>query len=117
MAYPEFFRRKVLKYREEHGLTIIETAAHFKIGDASIVRWLKKPAPSKTRNKPPVKIPNEVLRQDVEKYPDAFQYERAARLGVSESGIGRALSRLGITRKKNSATSKSRRGSTSNVPK
>jgi hypothetical protein len=40
----------------------------------------------------------EALKRDVEKYPDAYQYERAQRLGVSQRGIGYAWKRLGISR-------------------
>ena len=50
----------------------------------------------------------EALKRDVEEYPDAYHYERAQRLGVSQRGIGYALKRLGISRKKNALTSESR---------
>lgn len=53
-----------------------------------------------SRNKPATKIHPDALKGDVEKYPDAYQYERAKRLGVSQRGIGYALKRLGISRKK-----------------
>ena len=43
----------------------------------------------------------ELLGQDVGLYPDAYQYERAERLGCSRRGIGNALKRLKISRKKN----------------
>ena len=48
------------------------------------------------------------LIEDIEKYSDAYQYERAERLGVSKAGIWYALKRLNITYKKNSKTSKSK---------
>lgn len=87
MAYPAFFRKKVLAYRKKHNATIKETAEPFKIGTASVSRWVHKQEPSKTRVKKPTKIINKALLKDVNKYPDAFQYERANRLGVSKSGI------------------------------
>lgn len=112
MAYSGFFRKKVLAYRKRHNATIKETAEYFKIGTASVIRWVHKKEPAKTRNKSPVKIKNERLLADVRKYPDAFQYERAKRLKVSKSGIGSALKRLKISYKKNTTTSKGqRRGS------
>jgi hypothetical protein len=40
------------------------------------------------------------LAQDVKNNPDAYQYERAKRLGVSKQGINHALKRLGVTYKK-----------------
>ena len=42
----------------------------------------------------------DALARDVEAYPDAYQYERAARLGVSIRCVGYALKRLGVTYKK-----------------
>ncbi|SFI79179.1 IS630 transposase-related protein, partial [Nitrosomonas sp. Nm34] len=42
----------------------------------------------------------EILAQDVKNYPDAYQYERAKRLGVSKQGINHALKRLSVTYKK-----------------
>ena len=39
--------------------------------------------------------------EDVKKYPDAYNYERAQRLNVSTSGIYCALRRLEISYKKN----------------
>lgn len=117
MAYPAFFRKKVLAYRKKHGATIQETAEHFKIGTASVSRWVHKKEPSRTRVKNPTKIKDEVLLKDVKKYPDAYQYERAKRLGASKSGICYALKRLKISYKKNSATSKSKRKGTYKIHK
>jgi transposase len=54
-----------------------------------------------TGNKPATRIDMEKLKQEVQRYPDAYQYERAERFGVSQTGIGAALRRLGISRKKN----------------
>ena len=45
-------------------------------------------------------ISDEALKQDIADYPDAYYYERAARLGCSKSGIEVAMERLGYTRKK-----------------
>jgi transposase len=61
---------------------------------------MKEIEPKRKRKKPPTKIKEEELRRDVEKYPDAYQYERAKRLGVSQRGIGLALKRMGISCKK-----------------
>ena len=72
MAYPGWFRKKVLAYRKAHGLSMQATADHFKIGVASVMRWHTKPEPAKTRNKPALKIPDEQLRADVLKYPDDY---------------------------------------------
>ncbi len=99
MTYSRDFRERVLKTRQEDKLTIAEVAKRFKIAIASVVRWGKVLEAKRTRHKP-TKIEMEALKQDVEIYPDAYHYERAARFGISESGIRRALKRLGISRKK-----------------
>ena len=49
------------------------------------------------------------LEEDVKTHPDAYQYERSARLGVSERAIGYALKRLGVSYKKNTVASESGR--------
>ncbi len=100
MTYSSDFRRKVLSVREREGLTIAEVASRFCVGVASVVRWLKHPDPKSTRNKPATKIDMEALARDVLEHPDAYQYERAKRLGVSEKGIGHALRRMGVSYKK-----------------
>ncbi|WP_440864717.1 IS630 transposase-related protein [Symbiopectobacterium purcellii] len=49
------------------------------------------------------------LIKDVEQYPDAYQKERAERFGVCQKAIWQALKKLGLTYKKNSTSSESRR--------
>ena len=117
MTYPSSFRRKVLSVRSSEGLTIAQVAARFCVGIASVTRWVKNPDPKLTRNKPATKIDMKALARDVLEHPDAYQYERAQRLGVSEKGVGHALRRMGITYKKNTATSQSTRRRTAHLPK
>lgn len=116
MTYSSDFRRKVLSVREKEGLTIAQVAARFCVGVASVVRWLKEPEPRGTRNKPWTKIDRAALAQDVLDHPDAYQYERAKRLGVSEKGIGHALRRMGLSYKKNATPSKGGRRRTAYLP-
>lgn len=101
MVYSLGFRQQVLKIREAEGLSIEAVSIRFGVGKASVMRWLVEVEPKKTRNKPATKINMAHLQEDVTKYPDSFQYERAQRLGVSASGIRLALQRLKITYKKN----------------
>jgi transposase len=108
MTYSIEFRRKALLIKEQDKLSFEATAKRFGVGKASVVRWSKQRESQRTRHKPATQIDMEALRQDVEEYPDAYQYERAQRLGVSQRGIGYALKRLGICRKKNLLTSTSR---------
>ena len=57
------------------------------------------------------------LAEDVQQFPDAYHYERAKRLKVSERCVGFALKRLGITYKKSLETSQGRRRKATLVPK
>ena len=100
MTYPLKFRQKLIETRAREGLTIAAVASRFGVGVASLVRCLKEPTPKATRDKPARKIDMAALAQDVSGYPDAYHYERAARLGVSRSGICDAMKRIGITIKK-----------------
>lgn len=109
MTYSIDFRKKVLKIRQEEGLSLEAVALRFGVGKASVMRWLVHLEPQKTRNKRATKIDMNALKKDVEHYPDSYQYERAERLNVSRSGIYWALKRLDITYKKNPDSSKSRR--------
>jgi len=94
------FRRRVLDKKEQENLTYEQTASRFGVSVSSILRWCRRLEPTTTRNKPATKINIDALKQDVEICPDDYQYERALRLGVSKSGIGDALKRLGISCKK-----------------
>ena len=105
MTYSLDFRKKVLKIRQDEGLSIEAVANRFGVGKASVMRWLVKLEPKKTRNKPATKIDMELLKDDILNYPDSFQYERAQRFGVSASGIALALQRLKISYKKNMESS------------
>jgi transposase len=105
MGYSLDFRKKVFEIQEKERLTFEETSKRFGIGKASLVRWKKNIEPQKRRNKPATKIDMDALRKDVEKYPEAYQYERAKRFAVTASSIWYALKRLGVTYKKNPETS------------
>lgn len=84
MTYSIDFRKKVLEIKEKERLTQEETAKRFQIGKTTLIRWHKKIEPQKRRNKPVTKINMDALKKDIEGYPDAYQYERAARLNVSQ---------------------------------
>lgn len=107
MTYPVHFRKKVLSYLEE-GNIFRKTADKYDLSTATIRKWQKALKPKTSRNKQPVKIDNDALRQDIELYPDAYQRERAIRLNCSAQGISHALKRLGITQKKDIKASKSK---------
>lgn len=100
MTYSSDFRKHILSTKKEENLSFQETATRFKVAKSTLVLWERGQIPKNTRNKKPTKISDEKLLQDVRDYPDAFQHERAERIGVSQRGISDALRRLKITRKK-----------------
>mgnify|MGYP002700716903 CR=1 FL=1 len=109
MTYSKDFREQVLGVRIRDGLTFEQVASRFSVGIASVVRWsnsLDVKAYTRSKHR---KIDPELLAQDVEAYPDAYQEERAARFGVGVSAIHYALKRLGVTYKKSSEAPESRR--------
>ena len=116
MTYPIKFREHVLSLRLKERLTLEETSKRFKIGRASLTRWLNRiePSPAKTRYR---KIDMEALKQDVLRYPEAYLQERAKRFNVAVSSLHIALKRLGVSYKKNSKTPQSKRRRTAYFPK
>ena len=107
MTYLADFRAQVIKSVEQQGMSIRQACAFYDISKATLQNWLKDSSIKLTRNKPPSKIPNDALLQDVKLYPDDYMYERAQRFGCSKSGIEAALKRLGISKKKDLRTSQS----------
>ncbi|MGG2141830.1 IS630 transposase-related protein [Symbiopectobacterium sp. RP] len=65
MSYSIDFRRKVISIREEEGLSIRETAKQFRIGPASVSRWINQIA-SKASTTRQRKIDKSELIKDVE---------------------------------------------------
>lgn len=111
MAYSHHFIKKVLKLKSE-GMSFLKLADKFDISVRSIQEWLKGNLPKGTRNKANTKLDIEKLKQDILDYPDGYLKERAERLGVSDHCISRNLKKIGVTYKKNSNTSQSRRRET-----
>ena len=101
MTYSLDFRKKVLSIRSKEGLSFAQVAKRFGVSINSVFLWSKNLEPKHGKNRPAIKIDGEALMEDVKKYPDAYNYERAQRLNVSTSGICCALRRLRISYKKN----------------
>jgi len=106
MTYSIDFRTKVLSTRSKEGLSFAQVAKRFGVSVNSVFLWSKKLEPKLTKNRPSIKIDRDNLTEDIKKYPDAYNYERADRLKVSASGIYCAIKRLGISYKKNIQPSK-----------
>ncbi len=116
MSYSLDFRRHVLFFREKKKLTYVETSQRFNVGIATLVRWSKEIIPKATRENRPRKIDLDALSADVRDFPDAYQYERAARFGVCPKAIWQALRKLGVTYKKSTASSTGERRQTTILP-
>ena|SRR5690349_4368778 len=114
MTYSLDFRHKVLGVRTQLGLTVKETAARFQIGVATVSRWLRRIEVQQCKQRHR-KIDKAALIQDMKDFPEAYQYERAARFGVCPKAIWQALKKLGVTYKKNTAPSQSGRQRTAHL--
>ena len=94
MTYPLQFRQKVFSTKEKFHLTFEQTSQRFDVPIRTLFRWQRKIAPCVTRDKPATRLDMLQLAKDVELVPDAYQWERAKRLGVAESTMGYGLQRL-----------------------
>jgi transposase len=104
MKYSVHFRKKVLSVKKKERLSLAAISRKFGVSKNTVFLWTKNITPKSHREKPPTKI-----REDITRYSDAYQYERAERLGVSQSAIYSALKRLKVTYKKISKASHGKR--------
>ena len=111
MTYPVRFGQHVLSIGKKEGLRLEETAQRFGVGRASLTRWLTRLEPDQLKPRQR-KIDLEKLKRDVRDYPDAYQYERAARFVVATNAIWQALQELNLTYKKSAQTSEGGRRQT-----
>ena len=100
MTYSLDSRLKVLSLPEKEGLTIASVSARFSVRVASVNRWIKDIRPKVYSRKKFRKLDPDIVAEDVHNYPDAYQYERAQRLGVQQSSIHYILNKLGMSYKK-----------------
>jgi transposase len=116
MAYSKDFREKVLEIMKTESLTLLGTAKRFQIDWKTVKLWTQS-IERKVHSNRYRKLCLEALKADVEEYPDGYQYERAARLGVRQNTIFNGLKKLGISYKKNTFASESGRGKTYIIPR
>jgi putative transposase len=102
-AYSEDLRKKVISHIMS-GCSKREAAKIFKIGEATVYRWINlheqgdiKP---KKRTNYPRKVDEKKLRDYVEQNPDHTLKEIAEALGLKIQNVGKWLKRFKITRKK-----------------
>jgi transposase len=113
--YNLFFIKKVLQDRKH--FSIRKVSEKYNLSTRTIQNWEQGKLPVGKRNKPNLVLNIEDLREDVKSYPDAYQYERAERLKVSQRCICYNLKKVGISYKKNAKTSESRRREAIIIPK
>jgi transposase len=105
MSYDIKFRKRVLEFMDE-GHTYAQAYEAFKIFPTVIVAWRKLLAktgalePQKYKHKPK-KIDPEKLKKAIEKKPDSYLRELAAKFNCSISAIHKQLVKNNITYKKN----------------
>lgn len=103
MPYSLDLRQKVVTYLENGG-SVTEAAKVFRIGRASIYRWLNRTQLEATQVKRRQrKLDWSALEKDVKENPDARLIDRAKKFGVHPSAICYALKKLKVTRKKNNS--------------
>lgn len=111
MVYSKDFRKKVLETKEAESLTILAVARRFKIDWKTVKSWMQS-IERKVHSNRYRKLCLEALREDVKEYPDAYQYERAERLGVKQNTICDGLKKLKISYKKKPFSSEGGRNKT-----
>ena len=115
--YSVHIRKKILSIKEKEKLSFVSIGKRFGMSPNTIYRWTKRIEPKIKREKRSIKIDMEALKDDVRENPTLYQYERAAKFGVSQRSIGYALKRLGVSYKKNTKASESRRRKAYVIPK
>ena len=105
--YSLHIRKKIIDIKTKEKLSIREVARRFGISPNTVYKWGKKIEPKGWRKQRDSKIDMKKLEEDVKNDPDAYQYERAKRLEVSQTAVHYGLKRLGVTYKKNIRASKS----------
>lgn len=77
MTYSIDYRKKVLAIKEKEKMSFESVSKRFGVGKNTVFVWTKRISSLKNRNRAPTKIPIDKLKEDVEQYSDAYQYERA----------------------------------------
>ena len=96
MAYSEDLRQRVRQYVANGG-SKAQASRLFGVSRTAIYRWLHDDSPRKKPGRTKAdKLDEQVLLEDVRRYPDKLLRERAEDFSMSINGIWVALKRLGI---------------------
>jgi transposase len=112
MAYSEDYRKRTVEYYHE-GKTQSEVYAVFKIYPGTLRDWESRMLsgslkPNYPKTRAPRKLAPDELLLYVEEHPDAFLTEIGEHFDCSDVAVGKALKKLGITRKKNAILQRAR---------
>lgn len=83
--------------KEREKFSIRDRARRFRIGTNTVYKCSKRIEPIKECKQIMTKIDINILRRDVKKSLDAYQYKRAKRLGVIQVTVYFGLKRIRIT--------------------
>ena len=89
MTYSIDYRKQVLSSIAD-GMTIREASLFYGLSTSIIHSWQQSLVAKTKRNKAPIKTPDDALIEDVKRYSDDYNYERARRLNSSKTGIFKA---------------------------
>lgn len=105
-------RERVVRMVQVEKMTQREAAERFQVSVSSVKRWLKRESlvPDKAGPKQAWSINLETLKELVTKEPDNYLDEYAEILNSNTSTISYNLNKLGISRKKNDAVRREKRG-------
>ena len=98
--------KKILFIKNREKWSIRKTAERFCISPNTVFKWNKGIMPKGKRECKSRKLDMEILKEDVDKYPDLYQYERAEKFKVSQNCIYKGLKRLCVSYKKSLQTSR-----------
>ncbi|AGF53285.1 transposase [Synechocystis sp. PCC 6803] len=100
MAYDLDLRIKVIVFIESGG-GITKASKTFRVGRATVYRWLGREelAATKVENRQR-KINRKELEEDVKNNPDMLLKERAKKFGVTSASLSYQFKKMKITRKK-----------------
>ncbi len=101
--------KKILSIKDRKKLSIRKTAERFCLSPNTVFKWNKGLMPKSKRICKARKLDMEGLKEDVNKYRDLYQYERAEKFRVSQNCIHKGLKRLCVSYKKSLQTSRGKR--------
>ena len=113
MASGVDLRMKAVKHYLGSGHTFAQTGEIFGVGATTVRSWVVQyeetgDLSNKPLSRKPKKLDPDKLRAYVKDCPDATQQEIADEFGCCNQAVSKALKRLGITRKKKRAATKSK---------